>query len=151
MLNVKHLKGMYPEITVPIRISRAFIQCHPDWSFVYSSNVFNSGRLGQAGQCSYEPNCYPVPVCVRFCRSNMDSYFSDSQFESFTKPLIDTAIARIPAMASPNIRNVVIVFPKIGTGFSQMNKLAPRTWEYLNEELSKIVYPNIKWDYYCQV
>jgi hypothetical protein len=59
-----------------------------------------------------------------------------------TKSLIDKAIATVPDIYP------VVVFPKIGCGFADLPHKAPKTFKYLNEELQKISYPNIQWDYY---
>ena len=130
-------------IKIPWRITREFITNNRRYTFVYSTNVFGGSIFGQASQAANEPNCYGVPVRFRFCRSNLNSYFSDDGFEIITKTLIDTAIAVVPR------DKPIIVFHKIGEGDSGLKWRAPKTFAYLRAKLKEIEYPHIQWDYYA--
>lgn len=125
-------------IIVPAHITRSFIRSRLDLNFVYSTNVFEMSHLGQAAECRGEPNAFGVPVRFRFCKSDMSSYFSDNDY---VRSVITRFLQRIPT------DKPVIVLRKIGCGASRMREYAPKTWEWMQGELNKIAYPNIKWDY----
>lgn len=129
-----------PEIIVPAFIYRDYIQKHREYIFLYGNDINDFGRRGCAYQFSCEPNSYYIPVRfnVKSCRS--EYFFSDYVFDR-TKSLIDNAIRRI----SKN--NIYICSPHIGMGAAQLQTRAPLTLKYIQDELKKIVYPNIRWDY----
>lgn len=131
-----------PKIKVPYRVTRTFVQNHPELIFVYGQDYTNKGCLGQAWQVANEPNSFPVPTLVKLCNSQSDKFFFDDQLQ-INIAKIDDRIAAIPRDGRP-----IIVLQKIGQGHSQMKWKAPLTFDYLWQELNKIVYPNIEWDYY---
>ena len=120
-------------LLVPIPITRTFIRANRDWTFVYSTNVYHTSSYGQASQASDEPNTIGVPVRFRFCKSNMSSYFSDDQFVDILRPKLDAVFDKIRA-AGTN----VVVFPKIGEGASRLKELAPRTFQYIRDNLAEL-------------
>lgn len=131
---------MSEQIIIPGRISRRFIQLNTQWNFVYSSDVPCCGVFGQMWFAHGEPNAYPIPVLMKICQSSTDKFFYDSAFEFFQKHINDF-INRIPT------DKPIVMFPKIGEGYSQMKKLAPRLHAYLLEEINKILWPNILVDW----
>lgn len=130
---------MEPEIIIPNWLYRGFIRANRNLTFVYSTDVNNYSNFGQAFNCKDEPNAYFIPTIWRLCKGNTQRFFTDYQFE-LTKPLIDNAIKRIP------LNNPIIVLPRLGMGCANLQEKAPLTLEYINKELSKIKYPNIKID-----
>lgn len=128
-------------MTIPAYITREYVRAHPEYKFVYSTNVFRTSTLGQASQCEREPNAFGIPVRFRFCKSNPSSYFHDTQIDML-KEIIRKAIADIPNDPRPTI-----VLSRIGCGASRMREYAPKTWEWMNEQLAAICWPDITWDY----
>ena len=133
---------MSADIICPWRIPRTFIQEHREYAFLYSTNVFRQSYFGQAFSAAGEPNSFGIPVRFRFCKSNASSYFSDDQFESSIKQIIDEAFALVP------LDKPIIPLHGIGTGSSELNRRAPKTFAYIHKRISEIQYPNIKWNYY---
>lgn len=127
---------------VPLPITRAFIQAHRDWTFVYSTNVYYTSSYGQASQAAGEPNTIGVPVRFRFCKSNANSYFDDSQLDNVLRPILVDVFISI-AKHLPN----VVVFPKIGEGASRLKDKAPKTFAYIRSELAKLHSAEIVWQY----
>jgi len=102
-------------ITIPARITREFIEAHPQYNFVYPTNLWHTQRVGPAKICAGLANCFGVPVRWSLCKSS--GYFQDSQFEQL-KDAIDLDIAAIPK------DKPLVLFPKIGSGHSRMHVLA---------------------------
>lgn len=127
-----------PEIIIPVRILREFIQSHTEWNFVYGNDYLNRGNQGQSWSAKYEPNAYRVPTLFRFCSA--PSLFDDGLFNEFSG-YIDEAIKAIPR------DKPIVPFPKIGHGFSLLNVRAPKLFAYLQRQLNEIKYPNIKINY----
>lgn len=124
-------------ITIPARLTREFIEKHPEWTFVHSTNAWFSQRVGPASICRGLSNCYGIPVRWSLCKTS--GYFQDSQRELII-PLIDETIAKIPA------DKPIILFPKIGNGHSRLATLAPKVYAHLSAALAKIATP-VKYDY----
>jgi len=130
------------QLIIPSHISRTFIQSHKQWNFVYAADESLKGFFGQMNSAHGEPNSWPVPTLLKICQSSTDKFYYDGAFEFFQR-IIDRRLQVIPR------DKPIIVFPKIGTGYSQMNRFAPKLYTYLMVELERIKYPNIKIDYYA--
>jgi len=126
-------------LIVPLPITRDFIRANPDWTFVYSTNVYHTSSYGQAAVAANEPNTIGIPVRFRFCRSNASSYFNDDMFNDVTKPILDKVLASIAERGG-----IIVVFPKIGEGDSRLKEKAPRTFQYIREELAKLHSSNVQ-------
>jgi hypothetical protein len=129
-------------ILLPARIHRPFIQSHPEWIFVYSSDYMSKSFFGQACSAYGEPNAYPVPVIWKLCPSSGEKHFHDGLFKFFAN-MIDEKISLIPNDGRP-----ILPFPKIGMGHADLQNRAPRLFAYLYEQLNKIKYKQIEIDYY---
>ena len=128
-------------IKIPRHITRTFIQKHPELTFVYSQDVARKGAFGQAAHCVSEPNCYPVSTCWKMCRSS--AYFQDSQACEILRQL------------TLDLKNVprdkpIILFPKIGEGFSRMKEFAPNMYQWLMNQLDTIKSKDYEFDYSSQ-
>lgn len=130
----------FPLIVVPRWLTRPFIRSKiHELSFVYSDAYHNNSYLGQCSAAKGSVNCYVVYTLWKPCSNQPPSnFFRDEEFEEFTKDIIDSCIKRIPKKLP------VILFPKIGEGRSRLKERAPRTYNYLMEELQKIEYPNYR-------
>lgn len=134
---------MNPPITIPWRITREYIQAHPELFFLYGNDYYNKGCLGQSWFANNEPNTQRIPTSIKMC-ANPD-LFTDFFYDQ-GKTWIDAAINKATLLAhkyEDNTFKPIIPFPKIGCGHSRMRELAPKLWSYMNEEINKIAYPNI--------
>lgn len=96
--------------------------------YVFGDNLRCAGRGGQAAICRGEPNCYGVPT-KKAPDNRPESFFTDDELE-MNKADIDTALSWIP-----NDGRLVVVFPNIGRGLSEMPRRCPKTLEYLEQAL----------------
>lgn len=115
--------------TIPYYITREYIQAHPDWNFIHSTNFWNNQTVGPAAICAGLDNCYGVPVRWRLCKSS--GYFQDAQREEIIKQ-IDKMIDVIP------LDKPLIPFPKLGNGDSRMYVFAPIAYAHLKKRLDAI-------------
>lgn len=122
-------------VTIPKFITREFIRQHKELTFVYGDTLYHDGYGKQANIARGEPNAYPIPTKKWRCANDSTSFFSDAQFELFNKVKIDEAISRIPR------DKPIIVFPKIGEGWSKMPEKCPKTYAYLMQQLKNYANP----------
>lgn len=127
-------------ILLPYRISRAFIQAHPNWIFLYGCDYMGKSFFGQAYSAMNEPNTIGIPTVWKICAAGI-KYLNDDMWDHF-KSMVDSGLDRIPLNKGP-----IIPFPKIGEGHSQMIKMAPKLWTYMRMRIDTIKYPKIKIDY----
>lgn len=127
-------------IVIPHRISRAFVIERRDLIFVYGIDSLRKGGMGQAWSCHNEPNTFGIPTCIKYCSSAI--LFHDNSGDTHNRELVDKALAAIPHDGRP-----IIVLRKIGEGCSRMKELAPKLFAYMQSELDKISYKNVKVDY----
>lgn len=132
---------MEPLIEIPYKISRAFIHIHPEWIFLYGNDLYNKGCLGQAWFASGESNAFKVTTCRRICNNSSAKFFFNDHLEEY-KEILARDWSNIPFDDRP-----IIPFPKIGQGCSNLKEGAPLLFKYLQECLSKIVYPNFIYNY----
>lgn len=131
------------KIIIPGRIYRKFIQSHPEYIFIYGCDYFNKSFFGQSNHAFGEPNAFGVPTIYKICASGIH-FFDDGMFDFF-KGIIDERIGKIPTGEKP-----IIPFPKIGCGYSEMDRKAPKLYNYLKSKIDTIKYPNIEYDYNFQ-
>ena len=129
------------KIILPRIITRKFIQDHPDWIFVYGASNDGKGFFGQTYHCQGEPNAYSVSTMFRICNSASDKYFDDSMYDFYVRCILDS-VSRIPIDGRP-----ILPLRRIGEGHSQLSYKAPKLFRRLMDELDRIKYPNIVWDY----
>lgn len=115
-------------IKFPHRISPAFIQEHPNWIFVYSTDASSKGGMGMQWQMAGFPNSFPVPTLIKFCANKV--FFDDYLLQN-NIAVIDSFIRRIPF----DINKPLIVPPKLGLGCARMKEMAPKTYWYLMSQL----------------
>jgi len=120
-------------IKIPYRISREFIQAHPELIFVYGSDLHNCSRVGQVGHCLGEPNAFSIPTKIKLCRSNTESFVTDAKFDSWFKDEIDKRFNLIPRDG-----RLIIPLRKIGEGCAELQTRAPRTLAYIQSRLKEI-------------
>ena len=131
-----------PKLKLPYRISETFVNTHPNYTFVYGNDLYELGVLGLCwvmGGQPKKPNCWPIPVLVKYCPAAR-KFFDDGNYREF-QIYIKDAIDKIPR------GNPIIVHPKVGRGCSELHIHAPRLYHFMMQELNKIKYPNVEWDY----
>lgn len=125
---------------MPRIITRAFIQQHTEWIFLYGSDSFEQGALGQMWSCHGEPNSFPIYTCYKMCQSNR--YWQDGMYNDVIRKLEKCCFDRIPKDNRP-----ILPLRKIGEGASQLKYMAPRIFAYIKARLETIKYPEIKIDW----
>ena len=117
-----------------MRITREQIRATADTHFyIYGDTRILDGNGGQAMASRGESNTFAIPVKYARCYNDYTSFFDDRLFDT-NKQLIDTAVANIIARARGR---KIVVFPKIGLGYNEMDKRAPKTFEYLCDSLAQ--------------
>ena len=113
------------------RMTPELLRANPDTVYLFGDNIAGKGKAGQA-VIRDEPNAYGIPT-KHEPNNKETSFFSDRDFEKFTKAKIDEAFARIPEGA-----NVVYSTDGIGTGLAQLPSRAPKTYEYIMAKLKEL-------------
>lgn len=114
-------------------INREDLRKNPNILYVFGDNDRRDGFGGQAAEMRGEPNAVGVRTKHEPGSSN-DSYWSDRDFDkNCTK--IDEDLARVKSHLR---RGGLVVLPidGLGTGFSQMDRRCPRTFNMLNQSLA---------------
>lgn len=107
------------------RYTRAYIQAHPDWLFVFGDNFERSGLGGQAGEARGEPNAIGIAT-------KKAPHMAACAF------LTDTDYAHWFAIETPTFKRLMeaskagctIIWPLdgIGTGLARLERMAPDIW-----------------------
>jgi len=124
-------------VTQTARITPELLRANPDTVYLFGDNIAGKGKAGQA-VIRDEPNAYGIPT-KHEPNNKETSFFSDRDFEKFTKAKIDEAFARIPEGA-----NVVYSTDGIGTGLAQLPSRAPKTYEYIMSKLKELAGPDAR-------
>ena len=125
-------------IIIPYRITGHFIENHPQYTFIYSTDLRRKGGMGMQWEMANYKNSFPIPTLVKFC-ANIE-FFYDHMFPTW-KDEIDKFFMTIP------LHSPIIVPPKIGLGCARLKEMSPLTYNYITNKLSQIGYSNIKIDY----
>lgn len=128
-------------IEVPYRITRAYVQQHPELFFVYGIDKAEQGTFGQCWDLHGEPNTGPVYTCWKMCKNNR--YFSDTQLEEIKQ----INVLATSAILKKAMDNPIVVLPKIGRGGSRMFEFAPKAYEWLMKRLDIIQSKDVKIKY----
>lgn len=112
---------------IPPRITRAYIrQLRDTHYFIYGDSLDWAGDGGQAREARGEPNAFMVPVKYRKCYNDTTAFLSDKYYEE-NLVLFKQALVKVPN----DLLKPIILFPKIGLGYNQMHKRAPKTFRKL--------------------
>ena len=133
MNDIETLEGHFVK---PNWITREQIRATRDTHiYLYGDTRELDAKGGQARAARGEPNAFAIPVKYRSCYLDESSFFSDSLYEE-QLTLMSDASNKVPID-----NRIIVVLPKLGEGFSEMKKRAPRTYFYLKFMLS--LYDNI--------
>lgn len=114
-------------------ITRQTLRDNPDKAFIFGDNSERKGLGGQAREMRGEPNAFGI-ITKKAPFNYPSAFLSDSCFEE-NKYWIDHDIQRV---LDSEFTTVVIPSTGIGTGLAQLDKLAPRTFEYLQKKLGEL-------------
>jgi predicted NAD-dependent protein-ADP-ribosyltransferase YbiA (DUF1768 family) len=103
------------------------VRSNPDKLYIFGDNTEGWGKGGQA-IIRDEPNAFGIST-----KNSPNEFMSDNNFEA-NKARIDADIEAIKADGRP------IVFPEdgIGTGRADLKNKAPKTWNYLEEQINEL-------------
>lgn len=111
-------------------ISRAFVESHPDWYFVFGDNEKRFGMGGQAATMRGEKNSIGVRT-KRAPSIDENAYWSDAQYLG-NVGLICADFLRVEEKLRYG-RTVVIPSDGLGTGLSELPKRAPATLAFIEQ------------------
>jgi len=117
-------------------ITREYVRANKDKLFLFGDNLEQRGFGGQAAAMRGEPNTVGIPTKKKPTLS-ADAFFLDSEFAS-NKGSIDAAFARLNKALQTGYKAVVIPAYGLGAGRAQLDKLAPKTFAYLQQKLSEL-------------
>ena len=102
--------------------------------YIYGDNDIHLGEKGQA-IIRNEPNAMGIPT-KKIPSMNKGSFYTDEELEK-NKEKIDNAISKV---IESLIKYEIIVFPEdgLGTGLYKLDKCAPLTFKYLNDQLAQL-------------
>jgi len=122
-------------IKYQLTIMRNDLRINRDWFYVFGDNCERVGLGGQAKQMRGEKNAIGIRTKKKPKRTN-DSYFSDDEFKT-NCILIDADLQQIEDLLK---EDHVVIIPKngIGTGLSELDIRAPKTFEYLMNKLERL-------------
>lgn len=115
------------------KLTRADLKANPDKVFIFGDNEQRKGLGGQANAMRGEPNAIGIAT-KRVPSRGDDAYWSDADFER-NKRILDADFK--PAFEAKAAGKEIVV-PKngIGGGLSELGSRAPRTLEYINQQLA---------------
>ncbi len=107
------------------------VEANSNYLFVYGDNDIQKGRGGQAIIRDL-PNTIGLPT-KKLPNNLPESFYTDLELEK-NKKKIDVAIQRILLQAE-FYDGIMLPRDGFGTGLAKLNILAPKTFEYLNEQI----------------
>lgn len=114
--------------------TRDDVQANPSYLFVFGDNDVGRGRKGQAIIRGF-PNAIGVPT-KKFPTFKDSAYYSDEEYEQNCQK-IQRAFDAIRAKV-PKFEKLVLPENGLGTGLSDLGRRAPKTLEYLNQQIEKL-------------
>lgn len=120
-------------------ITREYVRANPDKMFLFGDNLERRGYGGQAAAMRGEPNALGVPT-KKSPNNSAGVFFSDNEFEQ-NKAAIDAAFHEISRSLLDSIRVIVIPSDGLGTGRAQLDRIAPRTFAYLQQKIVELSSP----------
>ena len=117
------------------RYTVADLKANPDKIYIFGDNSIKKGKGGQA-VIRGEGNAFGIPT-KKLPSTGENAYFTDEELES-NKQEIRNAIDIIKVEADSFFpRNVVFPADGIGTGLAKLKEKAPKTYQFLQQELVK--------------
>lgn len=113
------------------KYTRAYIQAHPNWTFVFGDNLLRRGLKGQAFSARGEPNAVGIAT-KRAPRMSPDAYLKDIDFNEWYGK--QSWSFEYLLKLSHSGKTIIWPLDGIGTGLAQLEKKAPLIW-YSIEDL----------------
>lgn len=116
-------------------ITRDMVIGTPNILYIFGDNVMRAGLGGQAKEMRGEPNAYGIATKIA-PSSEERAFFTDDMLD-YNKEIILKDIQNIKdAWNTGKYTNIIL--PPIGEGLADLKNKAPKTWEFLQEELNKL-------------
>lgn len=116
-------------------ITRKEIQDNPKTLYLFGDNLQRTGLKGQAEQFRGEPNSIGIAT-KRRPAGDSTAFFRDADLENNKKAITEDINKVITAWNTGKYNNVVV--PRLGVGLAQMDKKAPLTFQFLQQELKRL-------------
>jgi hypothetical protein len=118
------------------KITRCYVNFHLQYIFVFGDNDARTGFGGQAKEMRGALNAIGIRV-KKLPSMQPGSFYTDNEFDENCRKLQED-LDKFDDYAR-DCRYHAIVFPKngIGTGMAKLSVTAPKTWNFLVEELRK--------------
>ncbi len=113
-------------------ITRQYIRSHPDTIFVFGDNDKRTGLGGQARVCRGEPNAMGIRVKKEPYMKD-GSFYTDEELTANKCKICDDINAIKWAVFVH--KKKLFILDGIGTGRAELDKRAPKTFEYLQSLL----------------
>ena len=124
-------------------ITRDIVKDNPKKIFIFGDNDEKTGHGGQAKEMRGEINTIGIPTKKK-PTMELDSFYSDEEFD-VNKKKINFAISQMLNKVKEGY-DIVIPSNGIGTGLSQLNIKAPKTYQFLIASLNAVEkYINESW------
>jgi len=113
------------------------VRAHPHALFVFGDNLIRTGTKGQASIRAAGPNVVGW-ITKKLPQLTAASFLSDMELDSNAQ-LFDSCTAEILRLAP---QYDVIYFPEdgLGTGLTQLEVRAPRTWDLMQLKLQALLH-----------
>lgn len=116
-------------------ITRDMVIGTPNILYIFGDNVMRAGFGGQAKEMRGEPNAYGI--ATKMAPSSEERAFFTDDMLDYNKEIILKDIQNIKdAWNTGKYTNITL--PPIGEGLADLKNKAPKTWEFLQEELNKL-------------
>jgi len=109
--------------------TRAYINTHPDWLFVFGDNLARTGLGGQAAEARGEPNA--IGIATKMLPTMEPSAFlADSNYDAWFAAERPT-FNRLYEAAKAG-RTIIWPLDGIGTGLARLEQKAPLIWREID-------------------
>lgn len=108
------------------KYTRAYIQAHPDWLFVFGDNLARAGYGGQAKEARGEPNAIGITT-KKAPNMTPDAFLTDANYDAWfagERPTFN----RLYDAAKAG-RTIIWPLDGIGTGLARLEQKAPQIWQ----------------------
>lgn len=117
-------------------ITRDFVRKNKDKMFVFGDNDAREGYGGQAKEMRDEANTIGIPV-KKAPDNKSESFYTDKEFIVNVDGILDELFLLEDYLE----RGIDVIFPSagIGTGLAQLDKKAPKTFEFLKNCMEYLI------------
>jgi hypothetical protein len=122
-----------PAAAPAAQITREEIRANPNTIYVFGDNLKGVGTGGQAAVARGEANVIGIPT-KKAPSMDPGAFFSDKEYDA-NVAAIRAAFDKIWAARAAG--KTIKFFPGIGEGLAELQKRAPRTFQYLQQQIAK--------------